>query len=54
MVNGQRLAPTIRINELSDNQRIIGYTVGLGHGERVTLHGLDRSPHVDDLHTGLE
>ena len=54
MFHGERLTPAIRIDELSDNQRVIGDTVGLRDCKWISLHSLDRTPHVDYLHARLE
>lgn len=54
MLHSICLAPAIRVDEFSDNQRIVGNTVRLGDCERISLHSLDRSPDIDDLHSRLE
>jgi hypothetical protein len=54
VLHSKCLTPAIWINELSDNQRVFGDTVGLSHCKRITLHSLDRTPHVNDLHARLK
>lgn len=54
MLHSICLAPTIRIDEFSDNQRVIRNTVCFGNSKRITLNSFDRPPYVYDLHARLE
>lgn len=54
MLHSIRLPLSVRINQLRHHEPIVADTVRLRDGKRVTLHGLDGAPHVDDLHAVLE
>jgi len=50
----QRLPPAVRIDQRRRHQALFLDALRLGDGQRVALHGLDRAPHVDDLHAAPE
>lgn len=54
MPHGIRLPPSVRINQLRDNEVRVRHGSGLGNGQRVPLNRPDGPPHVDDLHAALE
>lgn len=54
MLHRIRLTLSVRINQLCNNEAIIADAVRLCNCKRITLHGLDGSPHVDNLYAVLE
>jgi hypothetical protein len=49
-----RLPASIRINQRHHHKACIIYATRLRHCERVTLNGLNRSSHVDNLHAAAQ
>jgi hypothetical protein len=49
-----RLSPTIRVDQLRDNQAVIADAVRFSYSKRVALNSLDRTPDIDNLHASLK
>jgi hypothetical protein len=49
-----RLTLTIRIDQTDSHQVLVLHSVRFCDRQRISLHGLDRPPDVDDLHTALQ
>jgi hypothetical protein len=54
IVDRIRLASPIRVDQFYHHQVLVINTTRLRYGKRITLHGLDGAPHINDLYTTLK
>lgn len=54
VADAQGLAAAVRVDEGDGDELLFADRRGLGDSQRVSQHGLDRAPYVDDLDAPLE